>query len=79
MVLEVIHGTSKDLHQFTKRSCFNVTEATGDLCRVKPGGQRMRLLEGLKELVNLLFLVIIKFIIQKQLIWKKIPLHMKKP
>ena len=37
MVLEVIHGTSEDLHQLTKRSCFNVTEATGDLCRVKSG------------------------------------------
>ena len=41
--------------------------------------QRMRLSEGLKELGHLLFLVIIKFIIQKQFIWKKIPLHMKKP
>jgi len=41
--------------------------------------QRMRLSEGLKELGNQLFLVIIEFIIQKQFIWKKIPLHMKKP
>jgi hypothetical protein len=31
-----------------------------------------------KELKNQLFLLIIKFIIQKQFIWKVIPFHMKK-
>jgi hypothetical protein len=41
--------------------------------------QKMRPLEGPKELINQLFLLIIKFITQKLFIWKVIPLHMKKP
>jgi hypothetical protein len=40
--------------------------------------KRMRPLEGPKELRNQPFLLFIKYITQKQFIWKVIPLHMKK-